>query len=166
LAGRHSFYRGCHPSVDGEQLQEALIHLGDQVDVDACQTIWRSAVRSVWSAPPVWFHGDLAVENLLTTGGRLAAVIDFGTCGVGDPACDLVMAWTFFDDDERQIFHNAVGLGRPAWKRARGWALWKALITVANPTDPHHDSQARALARLLPDAHRKAVLGRVRRRRR
>ena len=150
-AGRHCFYRGCHPSVYGDQVQTALTDLAGQVDVDVCQAIWRNALRSAWSAAPVWFHGDLAVGNLLTTQGRLAAVIDFGTCGVGDPACDLVMAWTFFDGEERQIFRQAAGLSDDDWERARGWALWKALITVGDPDDSQFDTQARALAQLTQD---------------
>lgn len=152
LAGQHSFYRGCHPSVYGDQVQAALTELGERVDVGACHGIWREAVRSVWSGAPVWFHGDVAVGNLLTTDGRLSAVIDFGTCGVGDPACDLVIAWTFFDAPERQVFRGAVGLADDAWSRARGWALWKALVTVVDPEDPQYDVQARALKRLLDDA--------------
>jgi aminoglycoside phosphotransferase (APT) family kinase protein len=150
-AGRHSFYRGCHPSVYGDQVQAALSDLADQIDVEVCQAIWRNALRSTWSAAPVWFHGDVAVGNLLTVQGRLAAVIDFGTCGVGDPACDLVMAWTFFDGEERQIFRQAAGLAEDDWDRARGWALWKALVTLGDRTDPQYATQARALARLTQD---------------
>jgi len=122
-AGLHSFYRGCHPSVYGDQVQKALIELADQVDVDACKAIWRVAVRSAWSTAPVWFHGDVAVGNLLTAEGQLSGVIDFGTCGIGDPACDLVIAWIFLGGDERQIFREAVGLSDDAWARGRGWAL-------------------------------------------
>jgi aminoglycoside phosphotransferase (APT) family kinase protein len=151
VAGRHSFYRGCHPSVYGDQVQQALSELADQVDVDVCRAIWRAALRSVWSAPPVWFHGDVAVGNLLTARGRLRAVIDFGTCGVGDPSCDLVMAWTFFDGGERQSFREAAGLSDGCWDRARGWALWKALITMADPADPQYRAQSRVLAELVQD---------------
>ncbi|GAA3340357.1 hypothetical protein GCM10020358_27660 [Amorphoplanes nipponensis] len=69
--------------------------------------------------------------------GRLAAVIDFGTCGVGDPACDLVIAWNTLAGAERAVFRDAVGLDRQTWQRARGWALWKALIMLAEPgADP------------------------------
>ena len=150
-AGLHSFYRGCHPSVYGDQVQQALIELADQVDVDACKAIWRAALRSAWSTAPVWFHGDVAVGNLLTTEGRLSAVIDFGTCGIGDPACDLVIAWTFLRDDERKIFHEAVGLPDDAWARGRGWALWKALITITEPESPQYETQTRTLVELLEE---------------
>ncbi len=60
----------------------------------------------------MWFHGDVAVGNLLVREGRLAAVIDFGTCGVGDPACDLVIAWTFLDAPARRVFRREVGSRR------------------------------------------------------
>ncbi len=61
--------------------------------------------------------------------GVLSAVIDFGTSGVGDPACDLVIAWTFFSGDARTAFRDAVDQDADTWARARGWTLWKALIT-------------------------------------
>ncbi len=147
-AGQHSFYRGCHLSVYGDQVQAALGELAGEVDVAACQAIWREAVRTVWASAPVWVHGDVAVGNLLTTGGRLSAVIDFGTCAVGDPACDLVIAWTFLEGAERETFRAAAGLPADTWARARGWALWKALITATNPDDPQHPVQVQALARL------------------
>jgi aminoglycoside phosphotransferase (APT) family kinase protein len=83
----------------------------------------------------VWFHGDVAVGNLLVRDGRLAAVIDFGTSGVGDPACDLVIAWNSLTAPERRAFHEAVGLDADTWRRARGWALWKTLFQLSQP-DP------------------------------
>ena len=61
------------------------------------------------------------------------AVIDFGTCGVGDPACDLAIAWTFLYGRSRAAFRAGLGLDAATWARGRGWALWKALITLANP---------------------------------
>lgn len=84
----------------------------------------------------MWFHGDVAHGNLLVRDGRLAAVIDFGTCGVGDPACDLVIAWTMFRGRSRAAFRAAVGQDRDTWARARGWLVWKSLISIAE----HHDS--------------------------
>ena len=57
-----------------------------------------------WAGDPVWFHGDVATGNLLLRDGRLAAVIDFGTSGVGDPACDVVIAWTLLSGESRDAF--------------------------------------------------------------
>jgi aminoglycoside phosphotransferase (APT) family kinase protein len=66
----------------------------------------------------------------------LVAFIDFGTCGVGDPACDLVIAWTLFRDASRATFKAAVGQDSATWARARGWALWKALIGLTHDIAP------------------------------
>jgi aminoglycoside phosphotransferase (APT) family kinase protein len=77
-------------------------------------------------------HGDVAAGNLIVKGGHLYGVIDFGCCGVGDPSCDLVMAWTFFDAESRGIFLNETHADTSMIARARGWALWKALITIVN----------------------------------
>ncbi|MGI5239525.1 aminoglycoside phosphotransferase family protein [Dactylosporangium sp. CA-139066] len=150
--GRHSCFRGCHPSVYSDEVEYALTKLASVVDVAACQAVWDEALTSAWPSAPVWFHGDVAVGNLLTVDGRLSAVIDFGTCGVGDPACDLVMAWTYFIGDERKVFAEAVGLSKDTWRRARGWALWKALVTIAGQSSPDPEGfQERALVQVLQD---------------
>ncbi|HVX43914.1 MAG TPA: phosphotransferase, partial [Mycobacteriales bacterium] len=90
-----------------------------------------TALSAAWERPPVWFHGDFVPSNLLVADGRLAAVIDFGCCGVGDPACDLVMAWTNFSGKSYDTFRQGVPVDETTWARGRGWALWKALITIA-----------------------------------
>jgi aminoglycoside phosphotransferase (APT) family kinase protein len=94
----------------------------------------------------VWVHGDVSVSNLLVQTGRLSAVIDFGQLGVGDPACDLAIAWTFFDGASRQAFRHALALDAETWARGRGWTLWKALIVTsglveATAYDAAHSSQ-------------------------
>ncbi|SCG38996.1 Predicted kinase, aminoglycoside phosphotransferase (APT) family [Micromonospora humi] len=147
-AGRHSAFRGCHPSVYGDEVEQALAVLGDRVDTAACRAVWARALTSAWPHAPVWFHGDVSAGNLLVADGRLTAVIDFGQCGVGDPACDLVPAWTWCVGAERAVFSGAVGLPADTWRRARGWALWKALVSLAR--GPHVE-QARALAAVLDD---------------
>ena len=150
-AGLHSFHRGCHPSVYQGEVEEALSTLTGAVDATLCRAIWQDAVASRWSGAPVWFHGDLAVGNLLVRAGRLSAVIDFGTCGTGDPACDLVLAWTFLrGDEERRAFADSVALDPDTWRRARGWALWKALVTMSDPEPrPSLDIQCAALEQVL-----------------
>ncbi|MHA7134190.1 aminoglycoside phosphotransferase family protein [Oerskovia turbata] len=149
-AGRHSFYRGCHPSVYSDEVQVALETLHDEIDAERCTTIWLAATTTVWDSAPVWFHGDVSVGNLLATDGRLSALIDFGTCGVGDPASDLMIAWTHFTGDARQAFRDTAGLDDATWRRARGWALWKALATLSGQSSPDQDGTwRRALDEIL-----------------
>ncbi|SDK34768.1 aminoglycoside phosphotransferase family protein [Nonomuraea jiangxiensis] len=134
-AGAHSFYRGASPAHYDEETRRTLATLDGRVDVTRAAAVWDAALDAAWSGPPVWFHGDLASGNLLVRDGKLAAVIDFGTSGVGDPACDLVIAWTMFSGDSREAFRGAVGQSPATWARARGWALWKALIVLAQHID-------------------------------
>jgi len=128
--GQHNFFRGDPPAVYADETHRAIDALGDRIDGALARRIWARAEESRWDRAPVWFHGDIAVGNLLVRHGRLAAVIDFGTSGVGDPACDLVLAWTLLDGDARHTFREALDLDDATWDRGRGWALWKALITV------------------------------------
>lgn len=149
-AGPHSFWRGGPLATYDAETRAAISALGDRIDAAAAAAMWEAALAATWDGPPVWFHGDVAPGNLLVQGGRLAAVIDFGCCGVGDPACDLVIAWTCFDEAARAAFHAALPLDAACWSRARGWALWKALIVLAHGPD-HHDyaAQERAIGELL-----------------
>lgn len=128
-AGAHSFYRGAAPAYYDDETRAALGRLDGRVD-GAAADVWEAALATTWEGPPTWFHGDVAAGNLLVRNGQLAGVIDFGTSGVGDPACDLVIAWTFFAGDSRTAFRRAVGHDAGTWARARGWALWKALISL------------------------------------
>lgn len=149
-AGAHSSYRGG-PLIgyDGDT-RRCLAALAGQVDVAAARAVWTTALRSTWEGAPAWFHGDMAAGNLLLREGRLTAVIDFGCCGVGDPACDLAIAWTLLTPPARPVFAAVVGLDAATWDRGRGWALWKALITVEQ--SQHTDSSVAAEARRVIDA--------------
>ncbi|GAA3710048.1 aminoglycoside phosphotransferase family protein [Microlunatus aurantiacus] len=135
LPGQHNWWRGGPLDHYLDEARAALAVLADEVDVPAATAILDTAVASTWSGPPVWFHGDIAFGNLLVRDGRLAAVIDFGTSGIGDPACDVVLAWTLLSGPGRAAFHDALGLDHDTWARGRGWGLWKALITVAGSRD-------------------------------
>jgi aminoglycoside phosphotransferase (APT) family kinase protein len=99
-------------------------------DLDAVNAAWADAVTApAWTGPALWIHADLHPANVLTTGGALCGVIDFGDLCAGDPACDLAAAWILLPDGDRDRFHAAY---RPApdtatLRRARGWALGRAL---------------------------------------
>jgi aminoglycoside phosphotransferase (APT) family kinase protein len=104
--------------------------LGAEIDRAAVQAVWDSATATTWTADPQWFHGDVAADNLLTRNGELSAVIDFGASGIGDPACDAVIAWTDLDPTSRKAFRRTLNVDNDTWARGRGWALSKALITL------------------------------------
>jgi aminoglycoside phosphotransferase (APT) family kinase protein len=127
--GPHSWHRGAPVAVYEAETLAALESLGERVPRERCLAVWERAVASEFEGPPVWFHGDVAVGNLLTREGRLAAVIDFGTSGVGDPACDVVIAWTFLRGEARRAFRAALDADDGVWARGAGWVLWKSLIT-------------------------------------
>jgi aminoglycoside phosphotransferase (APT) family kinase protein len=133
-AGAHCFFRGASLRVYDSETRDAIAALGPRIDGAAATEVWEAALEATWTGRPVWFHGDVATGNLLLDDhGGLSAVIDFGTCGVGDPACDLVIAWTLFDGESRAEFRRLMPADDAMWARARGWALWKSLITIDNP---------------------------------
>lgn len=127
--GLHNWFRGGPLRIYDSQARRAIEVLDGRVPRDAVTQIWESALEATWDGRPVWFHGDVAAGNLLVRDGALAAVIDFGTCGVGDPACDLAIAWTLLSGASREAFRAGIDVDAGTWARGRGWALWKALIT-------------------------------------
>ncbi|MEG0367407.1 MAG: aminoglycoside phosphotransferase family protein [Coprobacillus sp.] len=140
VAGQHNFYRGGDLHVYDAQTQAALIELKDTLPIEKLNHIWQLALSTQWINRAVWIHGDIAPGNLLVRNNHLCGVIDFGIMGVGDPACDYAMAWTFFDSDTRKEFLKS--LDDETINRARGWALWKALITY-NSQDKEVSNNAR-----------------------
>ncbi|MCZ4092263.1 aminoglycoside phosphotransferase family protein [Sinorhizobium psoraleae] len=129
--GKHNFFRGGPLTVYDAETRRALVALEGRIDTDAARAVWEAALAATWHGAPVWFHGDVSSGNLLVENGRLSAVIDFGTSGVGDPSCDLSVAWTFFHGESREAFRAGLPLDKATWARGRGWTLWKALIVLA-----------------------------------
>jgi aminoglycoside phosphotransferase (APT) family kinase protein len=141
--GEHNFYRGGPLTVYDSETRNALAALDGEVDTGLAAEVWAAALGAFWTGLPVWVHGDVSNTNLLVDHGRLAAVIDFGCCAVGDPACDTVIAWTFLSGPSRQIFMDLLPVDDATWARGRGWALWKALIVLVralkdDPEDARH----------------------------
>jgi aminoglycoside phosphotransferase (APT) family kinase protein len=128
--GAHNFFRGGSLAVYDDETRRAIRSVGASVDARAALGVWERALSVPYRSAPVWVHGDVAANNLLVRDGRLSAVIDFGSSSVGDPACDLVLFWTFLRGRSRDRFRNLVAADDDTWARARGWALWKALITL------------------------------------
>jgi aminoglycoside phosphotransferase (APT) family kinase protein len=129
--GRHNFGRGVPLALRDAQTRAAIAQSRGLIDTDAASAAWEIALRApAWSAPPVWVHGDLCPGNLLVANGRLAAVIDFGGLAVGDPACDLIVAWNLLSAPARETYHATLGVDDATWARGRGWALSVALLQL------------------------------------
>lgn len=165
LPGPHSFFRGGPLTVYDAATRRALSLGGGAFDRDGATEVWEAALKSQSDPSPVWLHGDLSAENLLVEDGRLAAVLDFGSCAVGDPACDLTIAWTLLSGPSRAQFRSSVRVDEATWARGRGWALWKAVITLADGTcvgeaqqGARHHRGPRLRASRIPD-HVPAVTG-------
>lgn len=129
--GPDNFFRGGSLAVYDPEVRRAISILDDSIDAARVTALWDEALESTWNRPAVWVHGDISPGNLLTRGGRLTGVIDFGCMAVGDPACDLAIAWTFFSGESRHAFVASNAVDSTTWARARGWALWKGLIIAA-----------------------------------
>ena len=135
--------RGVPLALRDAETRRGLAALADEIDVGAALAAWEDALRAErWSRPLVWFHGDLLAGNLLARDGRLAAVLDFAGLGVGDPACDLMIAWGLFSGASRAAFREAlrdgIRLDEATWARGRGHALYHVAIYIpyyrhANP---------------------------------
>ncbi|MBB4571126.1 aminoglycoside phosphotransferase family protein [Rhizobium leucaenae] len=130
-ASAANFFRAGNLAVYDAQTRSCLAKLSGVVDTDRLGHIWKAALRSRWTRPAVWVHGDIASGNLLVRDGRLHAVIDFGSSAVGDPACDLVINWTMFDVPARRRFRTHYPADADTWARARGWCIWKAMLVLS-----------------------------------
>ncbi|MFK3983170.1 aminoglycoside phosphotransferase family protein [Micromonospora sp. NPDC050397] len=158
-AGQHSAFRGGPLETYDAETRRAIEVLGDRIPGETALEVWETALRTGWRRTPVWFHGDVASGNLLVRDGRLVAVIDFGCSGVGDPACDLSVAWTLLSGTSRQAFRKALDVDDETWARGRAWTLWKALIVFAGLTGAPPGRQAiekRVLDDILAEYQRTA----------
>jgi len=159
--GSHNFYRGGSLITYDAETREAIVALGSKVDAAAVAEVWETALSTFWQGSPVWLHGDVSAGNLLVREGRLSAVIDFGMLAIGDPACDLTIAWTLFEGESRETFRSMMALDAGTWARGRAWTLWKALIVAAGHTETNAVEAAkpwRVIENVLADHERSARL--------
>lgn len=114
-----------------ESTRWALASMSNEIDVVAATAAWdRSLQGAGWEGTPVWRHCDLLPTNLLVRKGRVYAVLDFGGVGVGDPAADVIVAWTMFGESGRLRFREELDVDDETWNRARGYALHQALLII------------------------------------
>jgi aminoglycoside phosphotransferase (APT) family kinase protein/GNAT superfamily N-acetyltransferase len=157
LTGGPPATRGVPLAMRDEPTRAAIAALRGTIDTGATTAAWEAALRTpAWSGPSVWIHGDLSPGNLLLQGDQLTAVIDFAGAGVGDPACDLIVAWNLLPTDARSVFRSELGVDAATWARGRGWALSVALIQLPyyRDTNPALAENARHVIReVLADYH-------------
>ena len=109
----------------GDRLvREGLAGLEGEVDVPALLRVWEAAVAApAHDGRPTWFHGDLSALNVLVADGRVSGIIDWGTCGVGDPAIDLMVAWSLLPVGARDVYREELGVADAEWARGKGWVV-------------------------------------------
>jgi aminoglycoside phosphotransferase (APT) family kinase protein len=136
--------------------RRAIVESGDAIDGARAAAIWTEAVAAApWDGERVWIHTDLLRPNLLVQRGRLAAVIDFGGAGIGDPAADVICAWSVFGPHGRAAFREQLGVDDRTWARARAYALHQAamIIPYYRHTNPRFVTLARrTVEQVLLDA--------------
>lgn len=126
----------------------------ERVDAPGALELWeRAAAAPAWDGARVWIHADLDRRNVLVRDGRLAAVLDWGGVGVGDPAVDVMVAWKLVAREERERFRALLAVDDATWLRAQGWVLSQALIALGYYTPKNnpaiHAEATRWLAELL-----------------
>ncbi len=155
--GTHNFFRGGSPAYYDADTRAALIALHGHIDTGLAAEAWEAALAAPWEGPPLWFHGDAQPGNLLLdSSGRLSAVIDFGISGIGDPACDTTIGWTFLSGESQRAFKERLPADEATWTRGRGWAIWKAMIVLVsaletNPDDAEYTRDV--IDKILADHH-------------
>ncbi len=123
--------RGTPLAKRDAAVSAALEQLMDVLDTEPVAQAWEAARAAPrWDGPPIWIHGDLQPTNLLIEDGRLTGVIDWGGLGVGDPAADLIPAWSIFSGPSRAAFRTAMAVDDATWTRGRGWALSVGVIAL------------------------------------
>lgn len=114
-----------------EVTRHAIGSIDKGIDHEAVMASWEQSLGGPeWEGTGVWRHCDLLAPNLLVKDGRLVAVLDFGTVGIGDPAADVIAAWSVFGPHGRESFRNALDVDDETWIRARGYALHQALLII------------------------------------
>jgi aminoglycoside phosphotransferase (APT) family kinase protein len=129
--------RGVPLAERDRGVRERLVSFGEPTVIAAWE---RALAAPPWPGPPVWHHGDLDARNWLIRNGHISGVIDWGCMGVGDPACDVMVAWKLHSAAARDAFRDALPTDEATWERARGWVLSQAVMALTYYTPTNNPS--------------------------
>ncbi len=157
--GRHNVSRGAPLARWDRDTRAGISAMEGLIDTGLAASLWDDTLAAPeWDRPGVWIHGDLQTSNLLLVNGPIGGVIDFGCLGVGDPAYDLLPAWTVFGAVGRERFRSALDVDEATWRRGQGWALSFGVMVFSyfRTTNPGLATTARrTVDRVLDDARRR-----------
>ncbi len=135
--------------------REAIAGAATRIDANRAMAVWDDALTTApWSGDAVWVHADLLRPNVLVGDGRITAVIDWGGAGAGDPAADVIAAWSIFGIPGREVFRAGLAVDDETWRRARGFALHQAALIIPyyRESNPEFVSTAvRTVEQILTD---------------
>jgi aminoglycoside phosphotransferase (APT) family kinase protein len=154
--------RGVDLNTRNRETLEAMDSLDNKFNIEEIKALWSDLCNTTaYNQKPVWVHGDFLPGNILMENNRLSAVIDFSDLGVGDPACDLIIAWSLLNSQSREIFKNSLhNIDEDTWNRGKGWALSIAIIILPyyKNTNPYLVNIAeRIISNLLIDRNLHSV---------
>ncbi len=102
-------------------------YAGDLIDTGRAREVWEEALAAPpHRGRPVWVHGDIE-GNCLLSSGQLSGIVDWGSACAGDPAVDVQVVWSpLFTDESRRAFLDALAVDDATLARSRGAAIHQA----------------------------------------
>lgn len=121
--------RGQHIKIRDNTVKKYIPLLKEEYDISLLSEIWDSVINTPeWKGLSYWIHGDLHEGNILSKKGKIIAVVDFGLCGVGEPSCDYMCAWTLLGKESREKFKSLLNPDPSCWKRGLGWSFSMGIL--------------------------------------
>lgn len=155
IEGAPQSRRGVSLKSLDQRTRREIAHISNEFDATKLVQLWQSLSElPPWHHKPVWVHGDVLPGNILVDHQTLSAVIDFSDVGIGDPACDLVVAWALFNKHSRAVFKEGLqNIDEDTWLRGKGWALSIAatMLPYYKNTNPDFAELARRILTQIND---------------
>jgi aminoglycoside phosphotransferase (APT) family kinase protein len=119
LPSQDNFFRGGALNVYNNEVIESLNKVKDQINCDLLLKIWNDSILNIYEEKGVFVHGDIASGNIIFFDKKLYGLIDLGTMSIGDPSCDLIIAYTVFYGESIMILKMKLNM-----IKTLGFALW------------------------------------------